>query len=436
MSRICVKNIGKSTSEKQLRELFSSKGEVTDVRVITSKDGKSRRFAFVGFRTDVQANEAQNHFNNTFIGMSRISVELAKKFNDKVLQDAKQKIASKKSKAPPVEASDEDKQKQPKPEPSKSGDSLVGVDATSVAGRKKAEFLEMMKSRKNSNKWANDDVAGTGTALDAGQLAVSSRLNESDNETDSSSESDSDESVNDAIVPDRSETQPAASKGLSDLEALRSKMTRKRADSVFSSSGSDSGSDDESDSRQQSDGKHEDIPQQDIQSGKGSASAVPAESGLEKQENGVQGEEEEEFEEARLFVKNLPFSCTEEEFSALLTPFGPVSEMHLPLDEEKRGKGYGFVQFMLPEHADRALAALAGEAFQGRVLHVVRAQRQKEKESSAAAAALAAARGKGCKLSSFQLKKEEERRRAMNRKEGWNAAFVRSDAVVDSLASR
>jgi RNA recognition motif-containing protein len=113
MSRICVKNIGKSTSEKQLRELFSSKGEVTDVRVITSKDGKSRRFAFVGFRTDVQANEAQNHFNNTFIGMSRISVELAKKFNDKVLQDAKQKIASKKSKAPPVEASDEDKQKQP-----------------------------------------------------------------------------------------------------------------------------------------------------------------------------------------------------------------------------------------------------------------------------------------------------------------------------------
>jgi multiple RNA-binding domain-containing protein 1 len=436
MSRICVKNIGKSTSEKQLRELFSSKGEVTDVRVITSKDGKSRRFAFVGFRTDVQANEAQNHFNNTFIGMSRISVELAKKFNDKVLQDAKQKIARKKSKAPPVEASDEDKQKQPKPEPSKSGDSLVGVDATSVAGRKKAEFLEMMKSRKNSNKWANDDVAGTGTALDAGQLAVSSRLNESDNETDSSSESDSDESVNDAIAPDRSETQPAASKGLSDLEALRSKMTRKRADSVFSSSGSDSGSDDESDSRQQSDGKHEDIPQQDIQSGKGSASAVPAESGLEKQENGVQGEEEEEFEEARLFVKNLPFSCTEEEFSALLTPFGPVSEMHLPLDEEKRGKGYGFVQFMLPEHADRALAALAGEAFQGRVLHVVRAQRQKEKESSAAAAALAAARGKGCKLSSFQLKKEEERRRAMNRKEGWNAAFVRSDAVVDSLASR
>ena len=33
-SRICVKNIGKHTTEKQLKDLFSSKGEVTDVKII------------------------------------------------------------------------------------------------------------------------------------------------------------------------------------------------------------------------------------------------------------------------------------------------------------------------------------------------------------------------------------------------------------------
>ena len=40
----------------------------------------------------------------------------------------------------------------------------------------------------------------------------------------------------------------------------------------------------------------------------------------------------------------------------------------------------------------------------------------------------------GRKLSSFQQKKEEERRKMANKKEGWNASYVRSDAVIDSLA--
>ena len=42
-SRICVKNIGKNATEKQLKDLFSSKGEVTDVKIIGKRgdaDGK------------------------------------------------------------------------------------------------------------------------------------------------------------------------------------------------------------------------------------------------------------------------------------------------------------------------------------------------------------------------------------------------------------
>ncbi len=42
-SRICVKNIGKNATEKQLKDLFSFKGEVTDVKIIGKRgdaDGK------------------------------------------------------------------------------------------------------------------------------------------------------------------------------------------------------------------------------------------------------------------------------------------------------------------------------------------------------------------------------------------------------------
>ena len=458
MSRICVKGVGKNTNEKQLRELFSSKGEVTDVKVITSKDGKSRKFAFIGFRTDLQAAEAQKHFNNTFIGMSKISVEMAKKFNDQSLKDLKQKFAEKKSKGKNKDDSDSETDEPVPVETVKKtkDDSLVGVDTTSVAGRKKAEFLEMMKSRRNTNKWANDDVAGTGTSLDpaldkAPVLRAKTNNNgggDDDDESagsgqESDSESDSDNSVNDLVKGGP----PAGTRPLSDLDYLRSKMKKQRSasdsDSDSESDNSKAGSDSESDSDLGTDSEGE--KEEGVAKKTSSKNSVDMPNNAEAKMETTAEEpiasstamdtEDMEEDSGRLFVKNLPFSCTEEEFSSLFSAFGPISELHLPLDEEKRGKGYGFVQYMLPEHAEAALQALASEAFQGRVLYVVKAQKPKEKDTSATIAAVAA-KGNKAKLSSFQLKKEEERRKFLNRKEGWNSAFVRSDAVVDSLAEK
>jgi multiple RNA-binding domain-containing protein 1 len=39
-------------------------------------------------------------------------------------------------------------------------------------------------------------------------------------------------------------------------------------------------------------------------------------------------------------------------------------------------------------------------------------------------------------LSSFQKKKEDERRKMANKREGWNASYVRSDTVIDSLSDK
>ena len=43
----------------------------------TNRDGRSRKFAFIGFRSMEMANEARQFFDRTFIDTSRISVELA-----------------------------------------------------------------------------------------------------------------------------------------------------------------------------------------------------------------------------------------------------------------------------------------------------------------------------------------------------------------------
>ncbi|KAK9929383.1 hypothetical protein M0R45_026485 [Rubus argutus] len=47
-----------------------------------TQEDKSKQFAFIGFRTDLQAHEAINYFNRTFIDTCRITSELAHKVGD------------------------------------------------------------------------------------------------------------------------------------------------------------------------------------------------------------------------------------------------------------------------------------------------------------------------------------------------------------------
>ncbi|GAB4818001.1 hypothetical protein N2152v2_005047 [Parachlorella kessleri] len=79
-SRVCVKNLPKHVDEKRLREHFSAKGEVTDAKIMRTKDGKSRQFGFVGFRSAEEARVAVKYFDKSFMDTSRLLVEFAYKF--------------------------------------------------------------------------------------------------------------------------------------------------------------------------------------------------------------------------------------------------------------------------------------------------------------------------------------------------------------------
>ena len=63
-------------TKEKLSELFNQKGIVTDVQLKYTKDGKFRHFGFVGFKTEEEAQNAVQYFNNTCIKASRIKVEL------------------------------------------------------------------------------------------------------------------------------------------------------------------------------------------------------------------------------------------------------------------------------------------------------------------------------------------------------------------------
>ena len=58
----------------------------------------------------------------------------------------------------------------------------------------------------------------------------------------------------------------------------------------------------------------------------------------------------QEYEDDGTFPEHL---FTEEEVKEYFSSYGEITSAHLPLDAEKRGKGYGFIHFLFPECADR-----------------------------------------------------------------------------------
>ena len=94
MSRVIVKNLPQKCSEEKLKEVFSSCGEVTDVRLMRTKAGTFRKFGFIGFSSAHQAQEALKQFNRTYMGSSKIEVELAKPYGDQTLERPWSKYSS------------------------------------------------------------------------------------------------------------------------------------------------------------------------------------------------------------------------------------------------------------------------------------------------------------------------------------------------------
>ena len=76
MSRIIVKNLPINLTEKELKQHFSSRGEVTDVKLAKTASGKSRKFAFIGFRESDQATGAVSFFDGSYLKTSKLVVEI------------------------------------------------------------------------------------------------------------------------------------------------------------------------------------------------------------------------------------------------------------------------------------------------------------------------------------------------------------------------
>ncbi|KAG7391360.1 putative RNA-binding protein 19 [Phytophthora boehmeriae] len=401
-TRLYVQNLPAYIDSARLREHFAAQGEVTDACVIRTKDGsKSRRFGFVGFKSAKQAEQARKFFHQSFFDTCKINVRvaLARESDDMERPWSKYSAGSGRyQKLNPesgvVTTSSEEKSS---PEKKTSKEKKSGKqDETSEEFK---EFMETMQARSKTKFWANDDVQGPADAKATKSVGVAEEEDSDDEYQElGAKKSDKDDTDNEVVA----EKKNKKTEGMSDMDFLRSKVSKNIDKDVDSDVDMEDNDDDEDD--------------------KDNKQKVASKSG-----EAVANSEANE-PTARLFVRNLPFTAVEEDLEALCSAYGPVEEVHMPLDETRRRKGYGFVLFRTTVDAQTAQTALNGMAFQGRRLHVIFARSKPVKldpETALADPNL-----------TYKQRKELERQLQAQKKTGWNASYIRGDATVGSLAER
>jgi len=76
--KLLVRNLSRSTTEQEIRTLFSTHGSVTECDLVLDKaTGKSKGFAFVEMPNDSEAKSAISALHETRVAKNRIRVKIA-----------------------------------------------------------------------------------------------------------------------------------------------------------------------------------------------------------------------------------------------------------------------------------------------------------------------------------------------------------------------
>jgi len=478
-SRLCVKNLPKGADERRLREVFSRKGEVTDAKVIRTKDGKSRQFAFIGFRTNEEAEEALKYFNNTYIDTCKITCEVARKIGD---PDAPRPWSRHSLKKPEY-----DSKSKPKAGPVDAllKDTQVQGMAADVRGSKGSvandpkfqEFLEVMQPRSKAKMWANDTTGTLDTAVKDSVVATKESKRPQKNvpvsENDASSEDSSDEEMKiDSSSEDASEElQTAESKqdnDMTDTDFFKSKIKKNWSDSESddedSGDNSNGTTDDDNLSDESQDAYNQSV---DLKGGLDKKINVDKDTRIQltdsrevddrdnkesedldgrQKETKVHEDKDNEDEDAssitdekklaletgRLFFCNLPYATTEDDLVELCSQYGDVEQAHIVVDKNtKFSTGRGYVLFNLPDSAVRALDELDNSSFQGRLLRVKAAKPLNNKKLESTHATVEV------KMNLKQQKLEQKKASEISGDtRAWNSFYMRQDTVVENIARK
>lgn len=350
--------------------------------------GVSRKFGFIGYRTEAAAEAAMQYFNNTYINTARITVEKAIAYGSDNLPRAWSKYtegssahdrmtgATNKKSEFAVEETDafHDKQRKEREE-------FINKLNAEKSDPKLKEYLDVMTSRSKSKTWANDDSAA----------AEQEKKNEENTSTKVDYTGSDDELYDD--LPPKKDT-----KIEDDAEDVEMEESIKAEEG-----------DDETVSEKKS--KHA-AKKEKNDTEEPASEATPVHTKSDNPKELIE-------DTGRLFVRNLSYACTEQDLRELFEKYGTLSEVHMPIARDtKKSKGYAYIMYLIPEHALKAYEALDMQTFQGRLLHIIPAE---EKPPAKEEDILGV---NGTKLSAVKKEKEKKRRNLAGNDFNWNSLYM------------
>ena len=284
-------------------------------------------------------------------------------------------------------------------------------------------------------------------------------LENDDSSDDNSSSSDDEEEIEDSDSDDVKKDD-----AVSDMEYLKAKRGNFSSDSEDSeedeeeenSSDDDDDDDDENNSEKSSDdeGKEFSLENDDdvdnTEKKRSSKKSKDGEKATIKEVEVVQASDMESLQETgRVFLRNLPYTCTEEEiFDHMQSHVGKLTAVHVLVDKStKQSKGLAYATFALPEDGVKCIDVLDGAIFQGRILHVLPAKRaptNAEKNTLGGVGRITVINDDNGEdnddendpnNNSYKKQKEHARKADAADKKAWNALFMRQDTVLSAVAA-
>ncbi|KAJ6388412.1 hypothetical protein OIU77_026896 [Salix suchowensis] len=355
-------------------------------------DGKSRQFAFVGFRTEHEAEEAIRYFNKSYLDTCRIVCEIARKVGDpdiprpwsRYSKKIEEKLSEDENNVAGVKSLDVKGAKDEKK-------NKYNEKGNEIDDPRLQEFLQVMQPRAKSKLWENDSIV-VHTADLNGEVGKKASKGKKEGKEKSvpveveidKGNSDTDEESNDL----------ARDEAVSDMDYFRSRRGN--------------------------------VAQAEV------AEDTHAED-LENPSSTFKDEKEEILETGRLFVRNLPYTAIEDELEEHFSKFGNISQVHLVVDKDtKRSKGLAYIHYTVPESAARALEELDNSIFQGRLLHVMPAKQKILSNKQETSDLLS----QGSKTLKQRRQEEKKAAEASGDTRAWNSLFFHHDTVIENIARR
>lgn len=370
-----------------------------------NSQGKFRCFAFVGFKSEEQAAEARDYFNNTYVQNCKIKVELCK--NDR--------------KEEPDEPKEEEKKKSVKEEFEDLKDDT--------------EFLEFLKVQRNVGDtkkiWDDELIMG---ALAKKYLKQKDTAEQEESENDEANKKDVKDkkvelkpeqifkyTVAIRKIPQDQRKKKTIKEFFAPLKPASIRIPNIKCLAYVSFKT-------EPELKQALE-KHKSFMGKNQVHLQLMKTSDPKESKIEfnkhkgRLEKSVPVENIEEH--GRLFVRNLNYQCTVEDLEQLFKSYGPTTEITLPVDNlTQKIKGYAFITFMFPEHAKVAFKELDRSTFQGRLLHIIPAE-VRESEFNPFDDA-----------SAFKKRKNAQLKSEATKSSNWNTLFLGQNAVANILSKK